>query len=293
MVLRGIFLDVEQLAVPAVLDVHDASDGRRAQAEIQRLPEKVDLVQQWQRGAMVGDPLDCGAIRVLLAEPDAVNLIRGNELPRILEHCLVADVQRVRPAVGPAHDVLPLSHAVDRRQEGQTLLLQPHVRILGGLVFLAHSGERGHRAVPVRDRNHAAVHAATASCGDETAGDEGVGADAALPIGVLAALEGVIVGRTRLVDGAAVVGSEDHERVVPHPFRLHGINYSADGFVEVEDHRRVQPAVRGVERLCACVRHHLVDLRQVPVRHLQRRVHEVRREEEEQRLREVVLLDDL
>mmetsp|Transcript_70190 Transcript_70190/g.196722 ORF Transcript_70190/g.196722 Transcript_70190/m.196722 type:complete len:250 (-) Transcript_70190:926-1675(-) len=239
-VLGRIFLHVEQAAVLAVLHPSDLVLHLLRIAELDANVEDLQLRERWalvELGA-----LDGRAVRVELALPSGVGLLAKHELVRVLQQRLVADVQLL-PRVAAVEDGAPLRDAVHGAQHRQAARLEPLVRLRGRGVGGVHTGELAERAVPVRDGHDAAVPRPTLLGGDEAAGDEGVRAHAALPVAVLAALQRVVVRGARLVDGAAVVGREDDEGVVPHALGLHRIDGGTNGLVHPQSHGGVEPAV--------------------------------------------------
>mmetsp|Transcript_113042 Transcript_113042/g.330376 ORF Transcript_113042/g.330376 Transcript_113042/m.330376 type:complete len:214 (-) Transcript_113042:243-884(-) len=205
LLLCRILLHIEQLPLATVLNVHDGVNLLPRKAEVEQHPEEMDLVEERQGGALALEARDGGAIRVELPRPHAVDLVPSNQLVGVFEDCLITDIKRVRPAVRALEDVLPLGHAVHGREQGQSLLCEPVVGFGCRLVLLVDSGELCNEAVPVGNRDDAGMRRAAPRGGDYTTRDQGICADATLPVGVLAALQRVVVGGAWLVDGAAIV----------------------------------------------------------------------------------------
>jgi hypothetical protein len=122
--------------------------------------------------------------------------------------------------------------------------------------------------IPVGDRDDAVVGRAARRRWEEAAAHEGVGAHAALEVVVLAASEREVVGGSRLVQGAAIVGDEGAERGLPHALRLEAADELADGLIHVQDHRGVETAVGRVEGRCVLRGDDGVDSVEVGLRHL-------------------------
>mmetsp|Transcript_113043 Transcript_113043/g.330381 ORF Transcript_113043/g.330381 Transcript_113043/m.330381 type:complete len:214 (-) Transcript_113043:1179-1820(-) len=205
LLLCRILLHIEQLPLATVLNVHDGVNLLPRKAEVEQHPEEMDLVEERQGGALALEARDGGAIRVELPRPHAVDLVPSNQLVGVFEDCLITDIKRVRPAVRALEDVLPLGHAVHRREQGQPLLCEPIVGLGCRFILLVNSGEFCNEAIPIGDRDHASMCGAAPGGRDNTTRNQGVRADAAFPIRVLTTLQRVIVRGAWLVDGTTVV----------------------------------------------------------------------------------------
>ena len=78
-------------------------------------------------------------------------------------------MQRISSAVAVVEDVLPLRHAVHRKQQGEALFLQPPVGRLGLLILNVPAGKLCKRPVPVRNADDAFKLRATSRFSHEAA----------------------------------------------------------------------------------------------------------------------------
>mmetsp|Transcript_73135 Transcript_73135/g.152670 ORF Transcript_73135/g.152670 Transcript_73135/m.152670 type:complete len:227 (+) Transcript_73135:708-1388(+) len=226
-----------------MIDVHQSVDLLLGEAQVQTLSEKLHVIQQRDRRTVLLKILDGAAIGVQLSRIDAVDLIARYQLVGVLQDCLVAYIERVRATIRAIHHVLPLRHDVDRLEQRKSFLLEPFVGLLCFSVGRINTGELTHDAVPVRNGYDTLVLLSAPLFGDNAAGDESICSNASLPVRVFSALERVVVGAAWFVDGAPVVGREDHEGVVPHALVLHRFHNRANIVVQVVDHCGVEPPV--------------------------------------------------
>mmetsp|Transcript_32284 Transcript_32284/g.89175 ORF Transcript_32284/g.89175 Transcript_32284/m.89175 type:complete len:470 (-) Transcript_32284:311-1720(-) len=239
---------------------------------------------------------DRRAVRVQRALPHGVVLHPEDKLHGPLQQCVLADVERSRPAIAAVDDVPPLQHAVHWGQQRQlflwrpdeVLLQDPEVGLLSAEIGQAKSriapGHLAKRAVPVRNRHDTLVHGATPLLGDEAAAHESVGAHASLPVRILSTAKRMVVCRPGLIDRATVVGREHDERVVVHgliPERSHEL---IDGLVKVEDHGGIESAVVAREIVASKLPHSPIERLDGRNRYLQGTMDEMQRIEKEERV---------
>mmetsp|Transcript_2151 Transcript_2151/g.6221 ORF Transcript_2151/g.6221 Transcript_2151/m.6221 type:complete len:351 (+) Transcript_2151:66-1118(+) len=192
----------EQLPQAALALVDDERrDGGAARAGRRRVGQRLRLVADHARLVVVGRGAVVRGAQRRAGEVGQARLGADGELrPRGGERLAEQECAQVV--------------RVDRRQRG-----------LGGAVVRGvHAREGGEGCVPVPQRGEAVPLDASPRRRQEAARDEGVAADAALPVVHLATAQGKIVGAggAVAVHWAAVVGREDDERVVPHALALEG-----------------------------------------------------------------------
>mmetsp|Transcript_5926 Transcript_5926/g.10730 ORF Transcript_5926/g.10730 Transcript_5926/m.10730 type:complete len:343 (+) Transcript_5926:1033-2061(+) len=125
-------------------------------------------------------------------------------------------------------------------------------------------------------------------------GHKGVRANPSFPITVLAPLQRPVVGGGRLIYWTTVVGGENDEGVGIHALLLQSSDKPAHHGVHVQSHCCIKPAVFG-PRNClidTTLLNDTIDLRDVCLRDLERRVKKVEGIEQEQRLPPVMFPDD-
>eukprot|EP00965_Chrysotila_dentata_P248935 6208618-Pleurochrysis_carterae.AAC.6 len=169
--------------------------------------------------------------------------------------------------------------AVDRRQASRGRA------VVGGV----DASEGAESCVPVPQGHQPSVLGASHVRWEPATRHERGAADAALPVVHLAALERVVVRPCRAVavDGPAVVGREDEERLVPHALALERTRHVRHHVVGKRHHRMVH--LPGVARVVS--RRHEVEPVGVLLGHLERRVDDVWRPKEEKRMLGRVLLN--
>mmetsp|Transcript_84495 Transcript_84495/g.243965 ORF Transcript_84495/g.243965 Transcript_84495/m.243965 type:complete len:309 (-) Transcript_84495:331-1257(-) len=155
-----------------------------------------------------------------------------------------------------------------------------------------HARELAKGAVPIGDGHHTAVPRAPPLGRHKASGDPSVDADAALPVIELATLQWVVVRRAWLVDRAAIVRGKHEQAVFPHAFGLQSLDDIPNGLIHPERHRGVESPILRVDFLPARGDRQGVDPVEVGRRHLQRRVEQVERVEQEQRRAGVVGADN-
>mmetsp|Transcript_21882 Transcript_21882/g.55859 ORF Transcript_21882/g.55859 Transcript_21882/m.55859 type:complete len:208 (-) Transcript_21882:598-1221(-) len=122
--------------------------------------------------------------------------------------------------------------------------------------------------------------------------EEGIRVDATLEVVILASPQGIIISRSRLVDGPTVVCQEDHQRAVPHLTLTERVHQCAHRLVQVQHHRGVQAPIIGVEGWSTLGSDQRVDAGQVLCWNLEWSVYQMKRVEQEERRRRVMCTDD-
>mmetsp|Transcript_1362 Transcript_1362/g.3959 ORF Transcript_1362/g.3959 Transcript_1362/m.3959 type:complete len:238 (-) Transcript_1362:707-1420(-) len=213
-----------------------------------------------------------------------------------MQQRVLTQVHGPRTPISISDDEAPLRHTVNRSKKWKPLLLQPCVRLLGLVIKHIYTGQLQECAVPVCRIDDAFELRAAPPLWHEAPRHKRVGAHAALPVAVLAALQGVVAGRPRLVDRTAVVGGKYDEGVVVHAACLEGLDSLPDCSVHVECHGRVEAPIGAAEGPPSSGRHQLVDLFEPEDGNLQGCVDQVEGVEEEERAfgpRHVMVPDDL